>query len=160
MTHCWNHIDKCKKYVLREPLLLIRTNQRCWKVSSRWNYTKKSPQPRSEMSLSMLKPTRHQSLACICPTGAYQPAADRYSWLTALPSSHSLGIHPTVKENLFLAERHACCCSFPSWSLQERSVWCEAVLSTLSASCFTFMVKSCTFKINMDLNGDMRLKRH
>lgn len=121
MTHCWNHIDKCKKnkcaffishikrfvclqsrhkYVLL-LLLLIRTNQRCRKVSAWWNYIKRSPQPTSEMSLSMLKPTRHPSLACICPTGAYQPAADHYSWLTALPSSHSLGIHPTVKEIYF-----------------------------------------------------------
>lgn len=50
------------------------------------------------------------------------------------------------QRNLFLAERHACCCSFPSWSLWECSVWCEAVLSTLSASCFTLMVESCTFK--------------
>lgn len=42
-----------------------------------------------------------------------KPAADHYSRLSALPSSHSLGIHCTVKENLFLAEGHAGWCSFP-----------------------------------------------
>lgn len=63
-----------------------------------------------------------RSPACRCSTGAYQPAADNYSWLTAPPSLHSLGIHPTVKENLFLAERHECCCSFPSWGSRELSV--------------------------------------